>query len=149
MIEGVKKILFILALLLCPQSVLGQVGALQGTSTMGGISATTQGAQSSNKLQGVIPAAKISIYLTGTQTLSNPFYSNASNAVNPGGYIAFASTNIGYDVVASSGQGTPNCTTGPLCYTQPVTLCKDCFPSSQFVAPGIMQIIAGNNITIS
>ena len=146
MIEGVKKILFILALLLFPLSVLGQVGALQGTSTVGGISATTQGAQSSNKLQGVIPAAKISIYLTGTQTLatltsdgthslSNPFYSNASSAVNPGGYVAFASTNIGYDVVASSGQGTPNCTTGPLCYTQPVTLCKDCYPSSQIVIP--------------
>jgi hypothetical protein len=143
MIEVVKKILFILALLLCPLSGLGQTGAIQGTSTLGGISATTQGAQSSNKLLGVIPAAKISIYLTGTQTLatltsdgthslSNPFYSNASNAVNPGGYIAFASTNIGYDVVASSGQGTPNCTTGPLCYTQPVTLCKDCFASSQF-----------------
>ena len=143
MIEGVKKTLFILALLLCPLSGLGQTGAIQGTSTVGGISATTQGAQSSNKLLGVIPAAKISIYLTGTQTLatltsdgthslSNPFYSNASNAVNPGGYIAFASTNTGYDVVASSGQGTPNCTTGPLCYTLPVTLCKDCFASSQF-----------------
>ena len=146
MIEVVKKILFILALLLCPLSGLGQTGAIQGTSTLGGISATTQGAQSSNKLLGVIPAAKISIYLTGTQTLatltsdgthslSNPFYSNASNAVNPGGYIAFVSTNIGYDVVASSGQGTPNCTTGPMCYTQPVTLCKDCFASSQFIVP--------------
>ena len=146
MIEVVKKILFILALLLCPLSVLGQTGALQGTSTVGGISATTQGAQSSNKLQGVIPAAKITIYVTGTQTLatltsdgthslSNPFYSNASNAVNPGGYVAFAALDTGYDVVASSGQGTPNCTTGPLCYTQPVTLCKDCYPSSQIVIP--------------
>ena len=146
MIEVVKKILFILALLLCPLSGLGQTGAIQGTSTLGGISATTQGAQSSNKLLGVIPAAKISIYLTGTQTLailtsdgthslSNPFYSNASNAVNPGGYIAFAALDTGYDIVASSGQGTPNCTTGPLCYTQPVTLCKDCYPSSQIVIP--------------
>jgi len=151
MIEGVKKTLLTLALLLFPLSVLGQTGALQGTSTLGGISATTQGAQSSNKLQGVIPAAKISVYLTGTQTLatltsdgthslSNPFYSNASSAVNPGGFIAFVPTNTGYDVVASSGQGTPNCTTGPLCYTQPVTLCKDCFASSQFVAPGVVSI---------
>jgi hypothetical protein len=42
MIEGVKKILFILALLLCPLSVMGQTGAIQGTSTLGGISATSQ-----------------------------------------------------------------------------------------------------------
>jgi hypothetical protein len=142
MMEGVKRLWLILALL-WPLSILGQQGALQGTSTLGGISATTQGAQSSNRLQGVIPAAQITIYLTGTQTLatltsdgthslSNPFYSNASNAVNPGGYIAFAATNFGYDIVASSGQGLPNCTTGPLCYAQPVTLCKDCYPSSAF-----------------
>lgn len=138
------KNLCALIMLLCASAVAsGQSGALQGTSTLGGISATTQGAQSSNKLQGVIPGAQITIYLTGTQTkatltsdgstpLSNPFYSNLSGAINPGGFIAFASTGQGYDIVASSGQGSPNCATGPLCYAQPVTLCKDCFPSSQF-----------------
>ena len=152
-----KKILFILALLLCPLSAPGQQGALQGTSTLGGISATTQGAQSSNKLQGVIPAAKISIYLTntttlatlttdGTHSLSNPFYSNASNAVNPGGFVAFAATNVGYDIVASSGQGVPNCTTGPLCYTLPVTLCKDCYPTQSFTpVVGAFQTNGVNN----
>lgn len=142
-IEGVKNTLFILALLFWSLSALGQQGALQGTSTLGGISATTQGSQSSNKLMGVIPAAKITIYLTGTTTLAtlttdgthslaNPFYSNASTAVNPGGYVAFAAIDQGYDIVASSGQGVPNCTTGPLCYAQPVTLCKDCYPSHSF-----------------
>ena len=140
-IGGMKKLAVLLALLLSPVCALGQQGPLQGTSTLGGIPATTQGAQSSNRLQGVIPAAQISIYLAGTTTLatglttdgstplSNPFYSNASTSVNPGGYIAFAATSQGYDIVGSSGMGVPNCTLAPLCYTQPVTLCKDCFAS--------------------
>ena len=152
---NVKKLLLILAILLCPWHILGQTtGALQGTSTLGGISATTQGSQSSNKLQGVIPAALISIYYTGTTTLAtgltsdgthplaNPFYSNASNAVNPGGFIAFVLANQGYDIVASSGQGVPNCITGPLCYTQPVTLCKDCYASEQFITPPSIEVAA-------
>lgn len=155
-----KRALFILALL-CPVA-FSQQGPLQGTSTLGGISATTQGAQSSNKLMGVIPAAKISIYLTGTTTLatlttdgttslSNPFYSNSLSASNPGGWIAYAATGYGYDVVASSGQGAQNCTTSPLCYTAPVTLCKDCFPSQAGGGSGggVSQIVAGSNISIS
>jgi hypothetical protein len=133
-----RKAITALALLLFPWSLLGQNGPLQGTSTVGGISATTQGAQSANKLQGVIPSALITVYLTGTQSpatlytalgspAANPFYSNAATANNPGGWITYAPINVGYDIVASSGQGVSNCSTGPLCYAQPVTLCVDCF----------------------
>ena len=100
---------------------------------MGGTPALTQGLPSSNYLNGVIPSATISVYLTGTQTLAtiykdgnntplgNPFTSNAVNSTNPGGYIFYAATGQPLDVVASGG-------IFPNVYSSPIALYKDIFP---------------------
>jgi hypothetical protein len=132
-----------------------QTGAIQGHSFLGGRQAVTQGASSNNYLNGIVPTATITVYLTGTETLAtlysdsggtplaNPFTSNAVNASNPGGWIFFAATQQGYDIVASG--GIP-----PNTYASPVTLCKDCFPSSQFIVDiGVKEIVPGTNVTCS
>ena len=146
MIEGMKKALFILALLLCPWSALGQAfGAIQGLAFLGGTKAVTQGASSTNYLNGIIPHATITVYITGTTTkatiyadgsstpLANPFYANALGATNPGGWVFWTATNAGVDVIGSGG-------IAPNTYPAPVSLCVDCFPSSQFIAPGVVTI---------
>ena len=150
MIEGMKKALFILALLLCPWSALGQaVGAINGYATLGGVKAVTQGASSTNNLEGIIPHATITVYITGTTTkatiyadgsstkLANPFYANALGATNPGGWVFWTATNAGVDVIGSGG-------IAPNTYPAPVSLCVDCFPSSQFIAPGVVTIVGAN-----
>jgi len=150
MIEGMKKALFILALLLCPMVSLGQtVGAINGYATLGGVKVVTQGASSTNNLQGIIPHATITVYLTGTTTkatiyadgsstpLANPFYANALGATNPGGWVFWTATNAGVDVIGSGG-------IAPNTYPAPVSLCVDCFPSSQFIAPGVVTIVGAN-----
>lgn len=127
-------------------------GASQGHSYLGGISATTSGLNSTNKLLGIVPSATISVYLAGTQTLAtiysdaagdplaNPFTSNAVGGLNPGGWLFFASTTQAYDIVASGG-------ISPNTYPAPVTLCTDCYVSSQFtVNTGVQEIIPGTNI---
>jgi len=150
MIEGMKKALFILALLLCPWSALGQAfGAIQGLAFLGGTKAVTQGASSTNYLNGIIPHATITVYITGTTTkatiyadgsstpLANPFYANALGATNPGGWVFWTATNAGVDVIGSGG-------IAPNTYPAPVSLCVDCFPSSQFIAPGVVTIVGAN-----
>jgi len=150
MIEGMKKALFILALLLCPMVSLGQtVGAINGYATLGGVKVVTQGASSTNNLQGIIPHATITVYITGTTTkatiyadgsstpLANPFYANALGATNPGGWVFWTATNAGVDVIGSGG-------IAPNTYPAPVSLCVDCFPSSQFIAPGVVTIVGAN-----
>ena len=140
MIEGMKKALFILALLLCPMVSLGQtVGAINGYATLGGVKVVTQGASSTNNLQGIIPHATITVYLTGTTTkatiyadgsstpLANPFYANALGATNPGGWVFWTATNAGVDVIGSGG-------IAPNIYPSPVPLCVDCYPNSSFSA---------------
>jgi hypothetical protein len=136
-----KRILAAIALLFVSLSVFAQSGAIQGSSTLGGTPAKTQGLNSTNFLSGVIPSATITVFLTGTQTLatitsdgttplSNPFTSNAVNSANPGGWIFFAAPAQGYDVIASG--GIP-----PNVYPTPVTLCKDCFVgASGSISPG-------------
>jgi hypothetical protein len=137
-----KKILLVLllalpVLLFVSFTAFAQTGAIQGHSFLGGTQAKTSGLNSTNYLDGIVPSATITVYLTGTQTLatiysnasgttlSNPFTSNTVGSVNPGGYIFWAATNQGYDIVASGG-------ISPNIYPQPVTLCTDCYPSSQF-----------------
>lgn len=116
--------------------------ALQGHSFLGGTQATTSGLNSSNYLNGIIPHATITVYLTGTTTLatiykdgnstplSNPFTSNDVGSVNPGGWIFWAAVNQGYDVIASGG-------IAPNTYANPVTLCADCYPGMSFTGTGL------------
>ena len=150
-----KRIGVSIALLFASLGAFAQTGAIQGHSFLGGIQATTQGSKSVNYLDGIVPSAQICVYLTGTQTLatiykdaintplSSCFTSNAVGASNPGGWIFFAATNQGYDIIGSGGIVPNN-------YLSPVTLCKDCFPSSQFtVSVGVTQIVAGTNISVS
>ena len=113
--------------------VSAQTGPVQGLSYLGGIQATTQGSKSTNYLNGIIPHATITVYLTGTLTLAtgltsdgsvplaNPFTSNALTGIPPGGWIFYAACQ-GYDVVASGG-------IAPNTYPAPVTLFKNQTPS--------------------
>ena len=126
----------------------GQTGAIQGHSFLGGVPATVQGAKSSNYLDGIVPSAIITVYLTGTQTkatiysnssggaLANPFTSNTLGSVNPGGYVFWAATNAGYDVVASGG-------ICPNCYSTPVTLLVSAFAGGSGGGGGIGYPPAG------
>jgi hypothetical protein len=139
-----KTIVAIVLILISAHAFAQSTGAIQGHSYLGGMQAITSGLKSTNYANGIIPGATITVYLTGTQTKAtiyadgkntprtNPFTSNALGGVNPGGWLFFAATAQGYDVVASGGGGNASCTTAPNCYAQPVTLCKDCYPSSQF-----------------
>jgi hypothetical protein len=149
-----RKWLIIIGLLLAPITGMAQTAAIQGNSYLGGTQSVTSGLKSSNFLDGIIPSATITVFLTGTTTkatlfsngtgtpLANPFTSNAIGTLNPGGWIFFAAINQGYDVVASGG-------IAPNTYPAPFTLCTDCFPAQQIIAGGVGQIIAGNNITLS
>ena len=126
---------WILSLVLIALPAGAQVGAIQGSSFLGGTSAVVSGLSSTNKLQGIIPHATITVYLTGTTTLAtiysngsggalaNPFKSNTLNSVNPGGWIFWAATNQGYDIYGSGGDA-------PNTYPAPVPLCIDCYVSS-------------------
>lgn len=138
-----KKIIIAVALALFSASAFAQRGAVQSHSYIGGTKATVSGLNSTNYLNGIIPAATITVYLTGTTTkasiysdaggtvLSNPFTSNIASSVDPGGWIFFAATNQGLDIVMSGGNGNPSCNTAPLCYVNPVTL-VDVFPTQSF-----------------
>lgn len=114
---------------------MAQNAAVQGHSFLGGTKAMTSGLPSTNYLNGIIPSATITVYFTGTQNkapifsdasgtpLGNPFTSNAAGSTNPGGWLFFAATGVGYDVVATGGI-TPNT------YSIPVTLYTDVFAGS-------------------
>ena len=137
-----KNIAAILALLLLPAFALGQTGAYSGHSFVGGTPATTSGMNSSNYMDGIIPGASVTVYLTGTTTkatiyadgsntpLSNPFFSNLASGTNPGGFIFWAATNQGLDIQAQGGMGNASCTTSPLCYPTATTLQVDIYPNS-------------------
>lgn len=130
-----RKIALILGLFIS-LPLCAQTAAISGYSTLGGTQAKTQGLNSTNYLQGIIPHATITVLLTGTQTkatiysngsntpLSNPFTSNDSSSSNPGGWVFWASTTQAYDIVASG--GIP-----PNTYPSPVPICVDCFPGNQ------------------
>ena len=107
----------LIGLMVCflPLSALAETGAIEGHSYLGGTKAVTSGLSSTNYLNGIIPSATITVYLTGTQTLAtiysdanntplgNPFTSNAASSVNPGGFLFWASKTQGYDIVLSGG----------------------------------------------
>lgn len=125
---------FIFLFLVAILTVQAQTGPVQSHSFLGGTAAKTQGLNSTNYLDGIIPAATITVYLHGTTTkatifadnintpLANPFTSNTLAHVDPGGWIFWAATGQVYDVVMSGGNANPACNLAPLCYVQPVTL---------------------------
>ena len=139
-----KKLAILLALLLLPSFALGQTGAYSGHSFVGGTPATTSGMESSNYMDGIIPGASITVYLTRTTTkatiyadgsntpLSNPFFSNLAPGTNPGGFIFWAAQNQGLDIQAQGGMGNASCTTSPLCYSTATTLQVDVYPNNSF-----------------
>jgi hypothetical protein len=108
---------------------------VSGSCTQGAIPAAVSGLQSTNYLQGIIPSCQITPYLTGTTTLATysltptgttqtgPFTANALGSLNPGGFIFYAATGTGLDVVASG--GIP-----PNVYPQPVTILTGVFPGA-------------------
>lgn len=130
--------IFLLAL---SAPIFAQTGAVQNHCYLGGAQAITSGLKSTNYANGIVPACTVTVYLTGTTTkatiyadsistpLANPFTANVVSSVDPGGWIFWAATNQGLDVVMSGGNSNPSCTTAPNCYTQPVTL-TDVYPSS-------------------
>ncbi len=141
-----RKFAAILALLLWPILVLGQTGAYSGHTFVGGVPATTSGMNSSNYMDGIIPGASITVYLTGTSTkatiyadgsntpLSNPFFSNLAPGTNPGGFIFWSLQNQGLDIQAQGGMGNASCTTSPLCYPTATTLQTDVYPNNSFAS---------------
>ena len=126
---GAQMLKRITGLLVCflPILTAAQNGAIQGHSYLGGTKAVTSGLSSVNYMDGIIPSATITVYLTGTTTLAtiysnstgthlaNPFTSNTSASVDPGGWIFWAAANNGLDVVMSGG-------VSPNTYTNPITL---------------------------
>ena len=135
-----NKLAALLALLLWPAFALGQTGAYSGHTFVGGVPATTSGMNSSNYMDGIIPGASVTVYLTGTSTkatiyadgsntpLSNPFFSNLAPGTNPGGFIFWSLQNQGLDIQAQGGMGNASCTTSPLCYSTATTLQTDVYP---------------------
>ena len=127
-----------------------QTGAVQNHCYLGGTKAVTSGLSSSNYNDGIIPSCTVRVYLTGTTTLAtiysdnistplaNPFTAHTSTSVDPGGWIFWAATNAGLDVVMSGG-------IAPNTYPQPVTL-TDIFPSQSFTPVVNPLSIKTNNI---
>jgi hypothetical protein len=102
-------------------------GAVSGFATSGGRRALVSGLASTNYLQGIVPLATITVFLTGTSTqptiyadasgtaLTNPFTADNLNSVAPGKFIFFADPTYAYDVVLSGGVAPNN-------FAAPVTL---------------------------
>lgn len=120
--------------------ISAQTGTVQGLCSLGGTQASTSGLSSTNYLDGVIPSCTITVYLTGTTTkatiysnassapLGNPFTGNAIGSVNAGGWLFWAATNQGLDVVMSGG-------IAPNTFPQPVTL-TDVYPGTPVTVGG-------------
>ncbi len=142
-----KKLALMIAIMLWPVCVLGQTGAVQGHCFQGGTRAATSGMNSSNYLQGIIPACSVTVYLHGTITtaviyadssntpLANPFTANVATGVDPGGWIFYASSTSAVDVFGSGGQSNPSCTTAPLCYASVTPLVLNTLPGAASGGP--------------
>ena len=142
---------WLLWFLLMPGAAMAQTDALNGLCSQGGVSATVQGLNSTNKLDGIVPSCQVTVYFTGTTNkvtalfkdsigtpLSNPFTAAAQGSAAPGQWLFWAATGQGYDVVMSG--GIP-----PLTFTQPVTL-TDLKVGGSSGGP-TLTIIPGVNIT--
>ena len=130
-----KRVWLCMAFLFASLAAFAQPTAFQNHCYLGGTPARTSGMNSTNYLNGIIPSCTVTVYLTGTQNkatiyrdaasdpLANPFTANALGSVDPGGWIFWAATGQGYDVVLSGG-------IAPLVYLTPVTLRDLIVPAS-------------------
>jgi hypothetical protein len=159
--ETMKKILqlvLLFALLVGARIASAQaIGALPiNYCNQAGKQAQTNGLLSSNYMQGIIPRCTVTVYLTGSTTLAT-IYSDANRTVltNPfnansnGQFTIFASSSQGYDVQGSGGNGNPNCTTGPTCYSAPTALAVDIYPSSNLTPITGVVALSGDGSLIS
>jgi hypothetical protein len=129
----------------CALGARAQTASIQNHCYLGGTQAKTSGLPSTNYLQGIVPSCTVTVYLTGTQTkatiyadssstpLANPFTANIKTAVDPGGWIFWASTSQLYDVVLSG--GIP-----PNVYPQPVTIVGSSGSSAGNSFPTVLPI---------
>jgi hypothetical protein len=147
--------LFALALFGCSAAnAQATIDAAQGFCAQGAVPAVTSGLNSTNRLQGIVPSCKITVYLTGTQTLatifsdaagdtlSNPFTAVALGGVAPGQWTFYAADGVGYDVIGSG--GIP-----PNTYAAPVTLCKDCKVGGSGGGGGSSITIQHNGVNVT
>jgi len=125
-----RKLLWLLGLFglgLAAGAASAQTAAINGFCSSGGRTAVVSGLQSTNILQGVVPACTVTVYVSGTTTLatiysdgssthlSNPFTASPLGSVAPGQWLFYAATANAYDVVMSGG-------ISPNTYPAPVTL---------------------------
>ncbi len=119
-----RRSLLVVALLLAAFTATkahAQNFPIQQDCTVGGVSAITQGLQSTNKLQGSWPGCLVTVYYAGTlnkapifsdapgTVLSNPFTASTTN----GHWILYASNAACYDVVISANPAVPGTSTMP------------------------------------
>jgi len=128
----IKRLLLLIAILLAPVAASAQTAAIVGFCQLGATPAKTQGANSTNNLQGLVPSCTVTVYLTGTVTKATIFadsistpLANPFTATTKAQWTFFAAINQGYDVVLSG--GTP-----PNNYTTPVTLTA-LYPAQQII----------------
>ena len=104
------KQLFFAILLALSANAVSQTASIQNFCVNPGSQATISGMKSSNYQQGVIPLCKVTVYLTGTETLAtiykdgiNTPLSNPFTATVNGSWIFWAAIGQGYDVALSGG----------------------------------------------
>lgn len=128
-----KRFILLLVACLLALPCLAQTSAVAGFCVAGATKMTTQGLQSTNQAQGVIPGCTVTAYLTGTvnkatiytdvhnTVLANPF----TASITTGQWSFYVSTAACYDIVLSGG-------TAPNTYPSPLTIPGVCVtgPSS-------------------
>ena len=112
----------ILAVLLLSIGLVAQTAAISGYCVQGSTVAKTQGLNSSNYLQGIIPSCSVKVYLTGTTNLATIYadslgteLGNPFTATTKGQFLFYAATGQSYDVVLNGG-------ISPNTYSSPVTI---------------------------
>lgn len=105
-----NKLYLFLALLFISSPLFAQYGAINGYCNLGATKAKTQGLNSTNYLQGVIPQCTVTVYQTGTTNLATIYSSSTGGALaNPflagftGAYKFYAASGVGFDISLSGG----------------------------------------------
>lgn len=143
-----------LLLLLAPLPLVAQNAAVQGYCNQGGVQALVSGLASTNYFQGIVIGCTITPYLTGTVTLApysltptgspqtGPFTANTYGSLNPGGWLIYAPTGVGIDIVASG--GIP-----PNSYAQPVTILTAFTPGGGGGTGGVTVVTGTGPIVVN